>query len=285
LESLTKISVAEWLRHARQRLDPISEFASIEAQALLCHVLQQPRVWLITHPAAELSDDQAARLDNLLERLANGEPLPYLTGKQEFFGLTFQVSPSVLIPRPETELLVELALAYLQDHRGRRCADVGTGSGCIGVTLIRYVPNLRVVAADVSMEALLVARENARFHRVENRIFPVQTDLLTALAGPFDLVCANLPYIPARTLAGLPVTRYEPLQALDGGPDGLRWISRLLQDAERWLAPGGMLLLEIEAGQGESVPALASQALPGAQVKLHHDYAGLPRLVSVERGG
>ena len=169
----------------------------------------------------------------------------------------------MLIPRPETELLVERALGWLRDHPDRRAAaDVGTGSGCIAVTLARHTPDLRVAAVDRSPAALDVTRQNARAHGVDARIDFFQADLLGSVPGPFDLICANLPYIPTADVNDLAVARHEPRLALDGGPDGLDLIHRLLAQLPARLSPGGLALFEIEYRQGQSAAALAQAASP-----------------------
>ena len=279
-----KSNAGAWLADARARLASLSEQPALEAQLLLAHGIEKPRAWVMAHPEAELNPDQAGALCILLEQRLNGEPLPYLLGHWEFFGLSFKVTPDVLIPRPETELLVEKALSWLQAHPARRLvADVGTGSGCIAISLAHSTNDLHIVATDISRPALLVAQQNVLAHQVQQCIYLLQTSFLCGLlCEKFDLVCANLPYIPSATLAELEVSRHEPPQALDGGPDGTRWINALLEDASCWLAPGGLLLLEIEAGQGESAPRLARQAFPTADVQLFHDLSGNPRLLQVE---
>jgi len=279
---LAPASLGAWLSLARARLKPLSDQPGLEATVLAAALLGQTRATLLAHPELPLSKAQLRELDGLLERLLQGEPLPYLTSKQEFFGLSFQVGPDVLIPRPETELLVETALAWLRASPAPRlAADVGCGSGCIAVSLAAHTPTLTILACDRSREALRVTQHNAAAHAVHERVHLLQSDLLSSAAGPFDLVCANLPYIPSPSLTGLPVARHEPLLALDGGPDGLRLIRALLQDAPRWLASGGLLLLEIEYRQGQAVSALARQSFPSARVELLHDLAGLDRLVCV----
>lgn len=289
------VRAGDWLHFARKFLEELpasqrrqpgdepGEDAGLVTQVLLAHALEKPRAWVLAHPETILTPRQQRRLTRLLADLAQGTPLPYLTGRQEFFGLTFQVSPAVLIPRPETELLVERALEWLKHHPERRCAaDMGTGSGCIAVSLARHVPNLHILAVDCSRDALQVARRNAALHNATQQITFLQGDLLSAAAGPFDLVCANLPYIPSDTLSNLPVAEHEPRLALDGGPDGLQHIRALLADAPRWLAPGGLLLLEMQYDQGDAITDLARARLPVAQVAVHADLAGLPRLVEIE---
>lgn len=250
---------------------------------ILSHVLGQPRASLLARPETGLAAGQAQQLDELLARRAAGEPLPYLIGHWEFYGLDFLVTPDVLIPRPETELLVEQALAWLRLHPGRRrVADVGTGSGCIAAAVALNAPDVHVLAVDRSLRALHVARENLLRHAVLGRVALAQMDLLNAAAGPLDLICANLPYIPSPTLDGLDVARHEPRAALDGGADGLDLVRRLLATAPRLVSPGGLLLLEVEAGHGESAPALARELLPRADVALLADLAGLPRLLRIQ---
>lgn len=275
-------SSGDWLIEARKRLEPLSPDAWLEAQLLLAHALQKNRTWVLTHPEIALEAGQQEQLDGLLARRLDGVPLPYLLGHWEFFGLDFAVSPDVLIPRPETELLVEQALAWLKNHPGRRAADVGTGSGCIAVSLAKCQSDLHLVATDKSTSALEIAAANASRHGVADRIQFLHTNLLDGITGPLDLVVANLPYIPSATLEELIVAKYEPLSALDGGPQGLSLIEALLKDASRWWTPGGTILLEIESGQGESAPALAQALLPRARVSLLPDLAGLPRIVKLE---
>lgn len=282
----------EWLETARRDLEGQAGISvdpqemRLALQLLLAHVLDRPRAWVIAHPEAALNGVQAAQFDSLIKRYASGTPLPYLLGRWEFYGLSFIVNPAVLIPRPETELLVDEALRWLGEHPNRRsAADVGTGSGCIAVSMAYHVSDLRVLAVDRSQTALQVARQNAVAHQTEKQILFVQGDLLRCAAGPLDLVCANLPYIPTAALDDLPVARSEPLAALDGGADGLACIRAMIDDAPRWLAPGGLLLLEMQYDQGETTAALLRRRLPDADVTILPDLAGLPRLVRAERGG
>ncbi len=263
-----------------------SETPALDAQTLLAHVLQRPRAWLLAHPEAHLTAAQTAILEQALARLKDGQPLPYVLGEWEFFGLTFEVTPAVLIPRPETELLVERALAWWHDHPERcRAADVGTGSGCLGISLAVHAPTLRVFATDLSFAALTVTRRNAARHGVTDRIRTVCCDLLTPFPCTFDLILANLPYLPSQTLRQLAVYRREPTLALDGGPDGLDVIRRLLEQAACRLAPGGLLLLEIEASQGETVASLAANAFAEAEIRVHPDLAGRDRLLEIQAVG
>jgi release factor glutamine methyltransferase len=281
---LQTIKVGDWLAQAQQKLANTSENPSLEAQLLASHVTRHSRVSILTHPEMVLSIPQLTELDRLINLLQTGEPLPYLLGHWEFYGLDFMVTHQVLIPRPETELLVTAALHWLAANPARRlAADVGTGSGCIAVSLSHHVADLKIIATDLSYPALKIAHVNAIKHAPGRTIFLTQTSLLQSFNGPFDLVCANLPYIPSSTLSGLAVAQHEPCLALDGGDDGLLWIKDLLQDAPRWLAPGGLLLLEIEAGQGARVPEYARNVLPGSKIYVNKDMAGNDRIVSIER--
>lgn len=255
-----------------------------EATLLLAQVAGAPREWLLAHPDAPLSKLQAQQFSQLLTQYQRGQPLPYLLGEWEFFGLQFRVTPDVLIPRPETELLVERALAMASGIARPAIADIGTGSGIIAVTLAVKLPAAHVVAVDISGRALEVARANAIAHGAANRIHFVQSDLLASLTAaptPFDLICANLPYIASAELAQLDVARHEPRTALDGGANGLDLIDRLLATAPPMLKAGGSLLLEIGAGQGDATLALAKRYMPTATARVLSDLAELDRLLEV----
>ncbi len=266
-----------------QRLKNVSESAALDAQVLLAAVIERPRSWVMAHPEARLTPQQEAILKEKLARLEKGEPLPYVLGCWEFYGLEFEVSPAALIPRPETELMVDAALNWLRS-RSKAClmVDVGAGTGCITVALAVQAKNLAVIVADISLDALRLAQRNIRRHALQERAFCVQADLIPAIGAPYDLICANLPYIPTATLQELPISRWEPWQALDGGADGLQAIRRLLEQAPRALGPGGLALLEIEANQGEAVQILARTAFPQAEIQLTQDLAGRDRLISIQ---
>lgn len=279
----TRNSWGSWLAYARRRLAAVSDTPLQEAQVILSHVLDLPRASLLARPETELADEQARRLEDYLRRRADGEPLPYLIGHWEFYGLDFLVTPDVLIPRPETELMVEQALDWLRLHPARRRAvDVGTGSGCIAAAVAVNVTDVRLLAVDRSLRALRVAQQNLSRHAMPGQVALAQMDLLEAVAGPLDLVCANLPYIPSSTLNGLDVAHHEPRAALDGGADGLDLVRRLLASMPRLIAPGGLILLEVEAGHGHAAPAIARALLPRAAVDLLPDLAGRPRLLRIE---
>ena len=271
------------------RLAPISDTPNLDAAVLIAHIVNKPRTWVMAHPVElTLTPDQQDHLEKSLSRLENGEPFPYVLGHWEFFGLDLDVTPYVLIPRPETELLVEKAIVWLQEAPARsRVADVGTGSGAIAVSLAVNVPRVNILATDISPKALPVAKRNAEKHAVANRINFVECDLLPTIpqtvnqGEQLDLICANLPYIPTQTLHELPIYRREPTLALHGGENGLEIINKLLQIAPLWLAPNGLILLEIEATRGPQVVDLAQGMFPPAKIHLHQDLTGRDRLLEI----
>ncbi len=279
---MTKTKIIEWLSTSTRLLANHSEFASLETRVILCHVLEKSREWIVTHPDQELDASQIQKANGLLDRIIEGEPLPYLVGKQAFYGLDFKVTPDVLIPRPETELLIEECITWLEDHPSKRhMADIGTGSGAIAITLADRFEDLEITAIDISEKALEVASQNAACLNVDSKISFVQNDLLSDYDGRFDLIAANLPYIPTEKLKSLPVTRYEPMRALDGGPDGLDLIRKLLQQTREHLKPGGMLILEIEEGQSISASKLVETLLPGVEITILNDLANHPRILKI----
>lgn len=208
--------------------------------------------------------------------------MPYITGFQEFFGVDFKVDPSVLIPRPETEILVSTALDWLKENKGGKIgADVGTGSGCIAISILLNHSNISLFGLDISFLALNTAKENAAIHHVENRFLPVQSNLLTAFDGPLDCVFANLPYIPSERLKNLNVSKFEPHQALDGGLAGLEYIHSLLGQARIIIDVEGLILLEIDAYHSKEVYFLAKKYFPIASIKIINDLSGKPRVVEI----
>jgi len=271
------------------------ESPRLDAELLLAYVLGVNRAAILARPERRLTPKQLTHYRDLVARRGGREPLAYIVGHREFFGLDFMVDHRVLVPRPETELLVEHALdianrmaAQLaaQSAAPLRIADVGAGSGAIAVSLAVHLPGATVYALDDSADALEVVAENARRHHVADRVHCLHSNLLSALPGPVDLITANLPYVTTgewRELAP-EIRNHEPRSALDGGRDGLVLIGRLLATAGPYLRPAGAILLEIGAGQGSAVTTLARECLPQARVQLVQDYAGLDRLVVVEIG-
>lgn len=260
----------------------------LDAQILLAHVMGHSRTWLLTHPEALLTPPQLDEAEKAFTQLQAGTPLPYIIGHWEFFGLDLDITKDVLIPRPETELLVEKAITWLKASPERRTvADIGTGSGAIATALAMHMPDTNITATDISFAALKVAKHNARKFHVHHRINFLQCDLLPQHVDPlptdshFDLICANLPYIPTETLQQLPIFGREPTLALDGGADGLDVYRRLFEIAPDWLAPGGMMLFEIEATLGVRTLSLAFDHFSNASIHLHQDLAGNDRLLEI----
>ena len=277
------------------RLAAISDTPALVASVLISHILNKPRTWVLAHPETLLTQPQMDALEQAVTRFENGEPLPYILGHWEFFGMDFIVTPDVLIPRPETELLVEKAIAWLHEFPERRVvADVGTGSGAIAISIAVHVPNIKLMVSDLSSKALEVARRNAEKFGVRERIEFFECDLLPDKSSvevrqskiisrnsSIDLLCANLPYIPTRELYDLPIYSREPTLSLDGGEDGLDQFRKLMRTAPEWLAPNGLILLEIEASQGSDTLFLAREAFPGAYINVHKDLAGRDRLLKI----
>ncbi len=280
------LSVREAIAWATQRVRATQP--RLAAEVLLAHALGVSRVYLLTHPERVLTDSEWEAFAQLVARSAQGEPLFYLIGEREFYGMPFKVTPAVLIPRPETEHLVDAALEWARSRTYRTYtsltfADIGTGSGCIAVTLAVYLPNSRGYATDLSSEALEIARENAVRHGVAHRLSFLEGDLCTPLPESVDLLVANLPYVARPEWGDLDpaIRKYEPILALDGGPDGLEVIRRFLTQAPDYLRPMGAVFLEIGAGQGATVLNLAHSAFPRAVVRLLKDSAGLDRVVAI----
>jgi release factor glutamine methyltransferase len=260
-----------------------SDTPHLDTQLLLSEVLDRTRTWILTHPEVKLENVQKQAFLNDLARCESGEALPYILGWWEFSGRRFQINPEVLIPRPETELLIEKALLFLTSHPSKRMAiDVGTGCGCIAVTLAVEIPDLFIVATDIERGALRIARKNAIDHQVRSRLRFVQTDLLSSVFASFDLICANLPYIPTEDLPDLVVAKREPRSALDGGEGGMQVLHRLMTQIPDLLKPRGRVMLEIGAGQAEVVQTIAQETFPSSTIGVHQDLAGRDRLLVID---
>ncbi len=275
------------IRHqAAAQLRGVTDSPHLEAEVLLAHVLDRPRPYLFAHSEVSVAHENIERYMRFIQRRCKGEPLPYITGQMEFFGLTMTVTRDVLIPRPETELLVEEALAWLQGHPARTAVDVCTGSGCIAIALAMHTPNLHFYATDISPAALRVARRNAVQHEVASRIDFLEGDLLTPLSkldntgGPVDVILSNPPYVATEAWDHLPPSvRHEPRTALLAGPQGLDVIHRLLQQVRTYLRPKGLLLMEIGEPQGEVVRAMAQELWPRSHHEILSDLAGKDRVL------
>lgn len=251
--------------------------ARLDAEVLLAAVLGTDRSGLYARLRDAATAAGAASFERSIIRRAGREPLAYILGHKEFYSLDFIVDPAVLIPRPETELLVETVLAHLGDRRNVRIGDVGTGSGCIAIALARALTGARLVASDTSRRALRVARQNAARHDVLDRIDFVAADLLDALNGTFDVIVSNPPYLRPGA-ARAPELDWEPPSALLAGARGLDAVGRLVSAAPPLLAPGGLLAVEIGAGQDADAMALARAAGLSA-VAVTPDLAGIPRVL------
>jgi release factor glutamine methyltransferase len=280
---------------------------TLATELLLMHALGRDRTWLYTHPEAALDPAVAEKYSGLIARRAAGEPTQYLTGAQEFWGLEFEVTPAVLIPRPETEHVMEVALARLGPRGFKihldsglpreklRIADVGTGSGCLAVALAYESPHAEIFATDVSAAALEVARRNAARHNVGDRIHFLQTNLLEALTDEpasggtksrdFDLIVSNPPYVAREESAQLQreVRDHEPHAALFGGPTGVEMYARLIREAASLLRSGGILVLELGYNSAEHVRAILAEQKLWTKVTFTNDLAGIPRVASADR--
>jgi release factor glutamine methyltransferase len=278
-----KATIKIWIENAIQSLESVSETPQLDSELLLSYILLKNRSWILSHIDQPLSFDQLATADALLVKAVSGKPLPYLLGHWEFFGLDFVVTPDVLIPRPETELLVVKAIEWLRSSQKEyQIADVGTGSGCIAVAIAKNIPNCRIMATDISSRALKIALKNVMKHRVPDQISLVQTNLMDGLTQTFDLICANLPYIPTSRLDHLQVSKVEPLSALDGGNDGFDLIKALLHQAKAKLSNSGCILAEIDFSQANLAISFASEIFSNKSVTIFSDLAKFPRLLMIK---
>jgi release factor glutamine methyltransferase len=274
-------SAGEVLRAARARLASTSEYPRRDAELILAHVLECDATALLTHPERMLTAKEAEQFENLLKRRLASEPLQYLTGTQEFFGLLFEVSPDVLIPRPETEHLVEAVLERFEREANPYIVDVGTGSGAIAVAIAHGLPRSRVTAVDLYPSALEIARRNAERHGVIDRVTLLQSDLLaTAGSTEFDVVVSNPPYIAEGEVLEPQVANYEPRSALYAGPSGLEIYERLIPQAVQGLKPQGWLMMEVGYGQQ---PALEALLGGWCEVSFIPDLQGIPRVVQAQK--
>ncbi|MFC1941252.1 peptide chain release factor N(5)-glutamine methyltransferase [Chloroflexota bacterium] len=253
----------------------------LESKLLLRHALRISQVQLYQELDQELNLEQNEKIWQLIKRRLNHEPTTYIIGHREFYGLDFYVDHNVLIPRPESELLVEKALQLAQRHAVSTIADVGTGSGAIAISLALNLPQARIYATDISDAALKVARFNSQKHGVSDRIRLLEGDMLDPLPEPVDLIVANLPYVKESELPQINTFNFEPSLALSGGPDGLSKIRQLCTQVSDKLHPAGNLLLEIGLGQRKAVITLLSRLFPSAEIKVTPDLSGRDRVVSL----
>lgn len=285
------VRFSDWLNQSARQLSAARAEADLSAAMCDIRLLAQKkldlsRTYLMAHPELPLADRQRDALNEGVQRLSDGEALPYLLGEWEFFGRMFTLTPDVLIPRPETEMIIERVISWAKEHKMTRLklADAGTGSGCIAVSLALELPGAQVTAADISSAALQTTRVNVHRHGVQKRVSLVQSDLLTSFTGrSFQVICANLPYIPSGRLPELAVSRCEPRLALDGGPDGLDLLVRLIADCDRLLEPCGLALFEIDDSHTEAALKIAQKNFTGS-AEVIQDYQGKPRLLRLEKG-
>ena len=277
----------EALRQGTRRLAEVSDEAGLEAELLLSHTIGLDRVHLYQRLEESLSQEREAVYSALLERRLSHEPTPYIVGQREFYGIQFQVTPAAILPRPETEIVVEVVLAEASRILNRQpvvtIVDVGVGCGAIAVALAAHLPGATVIATDISTDALALARHNAERIALDQRICFLEGEGLQPLVEPVDVIAANLPYVKTDDWERLrPEIRcFEPRQGLDGGLDGLRAIEPLLSQAPQYIRPGGAVVLEIGDEQGEAVCRMAAAAFPQTRVKIRHDLAGLGRVLVV----
>ena len=277
-------TIASALDWARTVLRDTSDTYMRDARLLLSEALQVKQEYLIQVPERPLTVQQTANYQELVSQLAQGQPIGYLLGKQMFYDIEVCITPDVLIPRPETELLVEKVIAFAKG-KNATIVDVGAGSGVIALALAKHLPTARVTGIDLSSAALDVARCNTEHLGLSDRVRWLRGNLLLPLLDSgetADVIVANLPYIPTEEMKKLDVSKHEPLLALDGGADGLDVIRRFLQNAPKVLRDGGLVLMEIGSGQGKAVQELAEAAFPGATVRVEPDLAGHERIVSIE---
>lgn len=282
------MTLAEAILYAADRLSGADiTNARLDAEVLLAHIIRKDRVWLITHRDDRLDDDQQRALADAVRRRAGREPLQHILGNKEFWGLEFMVNSDVLIPRPETELIMETALAMVRDRsRPVRIIDLCTGSGCIAVCLAKELTAARVIATDASEKALAVARENARNHGVSSRIRCLEGDLFEPLEeldvrGQIDIIVSNPPYVQTGDLSTLQpeVRDYEPRMALIAGPEGTEIATRIIGNAHGYLKQGGALIMEMGLGQSEALTRAVEATKAYAKPEILKDLAGIERVI------
>ena len=252
-----------------------------EARSLLARALKRDKVFLFAHPEYELSEPESGRFKEFVERRANHEPFQYIAGVQEFYGLDFIVTPDVLIPRPETEMLVTEAIAVLDNSEMPRFCEIGVGSGCIAVSILHRVQNAFGVGVDISSAALAIAGQNSKAHNTDERLRLEASDVFSAIRdAKFDLIVSNPPYVPVDDLAGLQaeVRNFEPHSALTDGADGLEIIRRIINAAPNYLMPSGVLLMEIGFNQAAATMELFDRQF-WESVEVEADFQGIPRMV------
>jgi release factor glutamine methyltransferase len=299
-EIWTILAAVEWTAEYFKRHQ--IETARLDAELLLAHVLGVERPQLYINFDQPLQQQEKDAFKRLIKRRAKREPIAYITGRKEFWSLDFKVNPNVLIPRPETELLVEIAVDLwkrkpsnsFQSHRNYKArgtvVDIGTGCGNIAISLAKEMPDARILASDISPRAIELARDNARLHKLDGSLSFWRGDLFepfqgTKLEGRVDFIISNPPYIPTEQLDGLPPeVGFEPRLALDGGDGGTRLQQRILEESLRFLTPGGYLIMETGISQAEQIERLGRNDPRWAKFRILLDYNGLPRVILGRKG-
>ncbi len=272
------MKLATALKHGRTILSQNAiEDAPLEAELLLRHVLKINRTQLYIDLEKEVSSEEEKAFRELVERRLNGEPAAYIIGHREFYGREFQVNQNTLIPRPESELLVETALKLAHERQRHTIADIGTGCGAIAISLALELPQAKIYATDISTPALEVARANCQRYDVADKVILLPGDMLEPLPEAVDLIVANLPYVNESELN----PNFEPRLALDGGADGTEVIAKLCRQAKDKLADGGSMLLEIGQGQSQTITTLLKSIFPNGAIEILTDLSGIERVVSL----
>jgi release factor glutamine methyltransferase len=276
------VNLREALAYSRVTLaDNGVEDATLEGEVLLRHLLGINRTQLFSNPETILDTGREKELEQLLMRRVRGEPSAYITGHREFYGLDFIVDRNVLIPRPETELLVEKAIEIAQHRDVSVIVDAGTGCGAIAIALAMHLPQVRIYATDISDTALGVAKANCEKHGVSDRITLLHGDMLAPIPEETDMIVANPPYVKAQDLMDSTPLSHEPAAALNGGPEGLDKLKQLFEQARSKLKTGGCVLAEIGKGQELPMTAFLKELFPEAQVETHADIAGIKRVIEL----
>lgn len=280
------MNISENLKNASEILQKSAIIeARRDANTLLTFVLEKDRTFLIAHSEYELTETEQMRFDEAIERRAKREPLQHITGKQEFFGLEFEVNRDVLIPRPETELIVENALEILKNLENPHFCEIGVGSGCISISILHENKNASAIGLDISEKALKVAKRNAEKHRVSERFDLQISDVFEVLSNEkFDIIVSNPPYISSDEIQTLEteVKDFEPINALTDGKDGFSIIEKIIQDAPKFLKPKGFLLMEIGFGQAEEVLKMIGEEI-WSEIEIVADLQNIPRMLKTRR--
>ncbi len=277
------MKLADFLQQTSPEWRGVTDSSELDVTVLAAHLLGRSRAWVLSHGDYELTAEQLQSLTENIALYREGVPLPYLLGEWEFFGKKFIVTEATLIPRPETELMVEEVLAWLESHPQAEAAlDIGTGTGCVAISIALACERVRVVASDLSLPALAVAKRNVAKYDLQERIALICASLLPPLARRFDVLCANLPYIPSQRLRALPIYGKEPTLALDGGSDGLDLYRGLLPALAAVVREDCLIACEIDSSQSLAMLAMAHRVFPQAEVSVIKDLSGQDRLLRVK---